>query len=316
MSRPLLTLGETLVLLASTEPGPLRHAHELRVRIGGAESNVAIGARRLGVPAAWIGRVGADELGELVLRTLRAESIDVSAAIVDPGSATSLMFKEQRTATTSRVTYYRQQGPGSRLSPDDVDPAVVAAAGALHVTGITLALSDSARDAVFAAARLARQAGVPVSLDVNHRETLWAQEPARAAIEALLPLVDHCFVGHGEAVVLGFHGTPEAVGREIRALGPETVVVKLGARGALAVHDGVAIEVPAVEVPAVDPVGAGDAFAAGYLADLLEGRGLEERLRTAAACGAYAVTSRGDWEALPSRADLALLDHGHGKVMR
>ncbi len=316
MSGPLLTVGETLVLLAACEPGPLRHAHALRVGIGGAESNVAIGVRRLGGEAAWIGRVGADELGELVLRTLRAEQVDVSHAVVDEEAATSLMLKEQRTATTSRVTYYRRQGPGARLVPQDVDPAVVAQAGALHLTGITLALSDSACATAFGAARAAHVAGVPVSLDVNYRASLWPADRARDAIETLLPLVDHCFVGHGEAVALGFDGSPADVGRTIRAFGPRTVVVKLGHRGALAVDDSVLQEVPAVSVPAVDPVGAGDAFAAGYLAELLAGRPLEQRLHTAAACGAYAVTSHGDWEALPGREDLELLEHGEGKVMR
>lgn len=316
MSAPLVTMGETMALLAASEPGPLRHAHELRVGVGGAESNVAIGVRRLGCDAAWIGRVGDDELGELVLRTLRAEGVDVSEARVDPGASTSLMIKERRTATTARVTYYRDQGPGSRLAPSDVDPHVIAAAGALHVTGITLALSPSAREAVHAAAEAARDAGVPVSLDLNYRTTLWPADEARAAIDALLPLVDHCFAGHAEAVALGYDGDPEDVGRELRAAGPGTVVVKLGRRGALAVADGSLVEVPAMEVPAVDPVGAGDAFAAGYLADLLAGRPLEARLRTASACGACAVTARGDWEALPSRADLALLDHADGKVVR
>lgn len=316
MSGHVLTIGETLALLAAREAGPLRHAHELRVGVGGAESNVAIGVRRLGFEAAWIGRVGDDELGELVLRTLRAEGVDVSGAITDAAAATSLMIKERRTSTTSRVTYYRDGGPGSRLRPDDVPAGAVAAASALHVTGITLALSESARAAIHAAARTARDAGVAVSLDVNYRAALWPAAEARAAIEALLPLVDHCFVGHEEARALGFEGAPDAVARELSRRGPGVTVVKLGERGAVAVAGGTVHEVAAVEVPALDPVGAGDAFAAGYLADLLAGRPVPERLRTAAACGAFAVTAHGDWEALPSRHDLELLDHRNGKVMR
>jgi len=316
MSRLLLTLGETMALLAANEPGPLRHAHELRVRVGGAESNVAIGVRRLGGRAAWIGRVGADELGELVLRTLRSEDVDVRGARVDPGAATSLMIKEQRTATTSRVTYYRDGGPGSRLSSADVEPSVVAGAGVVHLTGITLALSDSASDAVHAAARTARAHGVIVSLDVNYRAALWSAADARAEIDRLLPLVDICFVGHAEARTLGYTGEPVALARALQATGPRTVVVKRGSEGAVAVVEDEVRDVPAVPVPAIDAVGAGDAFAAGYLADLLAGRPAEERLRTAAACGAYAVTTRGDWEALPSRADLALLDHRDGEVLR
>lgn len=316
MSDRLVTIGETMALLAASEPGPLRHAHELRVRVGGAESNVAIGVRRLGARSAWIGRVGADELGELVLRTLRSEDVDVSGARVDDGAATSIMIKEQRLATTSRVTYYRDRGPGSRLSAADVRADVVAAAGVVHLTGITLALSATAREAVHAAACAAREAGVTVSLDVNYRSSLWPAGEARAEIERMLPLVDVCFVGHAEARALGFAGAPAELARALRRTGPSTVVVKLGSRGAVAAVDGDLLDVPAIPVAAVDPVGAGDAFAAGYLAELLAGRPPDERLRTAAACGAYAVTTRGDWEGLPSRDDLALLDARDGEVLR
>jgi 2-dehydro-3-deoxygluconokinase len=316
MSDLLLTMGETMALLAARDPGPLRHAHELHLSVGGAESNVAIGVRRLGGRAAWIGRVGADELGQLVLRTLRAEGVDVAGARVDRTAATSLMIKEQRTATTSRITYYRTGGPGSRLTPADVDASLLAAAGVLHVTGITLALSPNARDAVHAAARSAREAGTLVSLDVNHRASLWTASEARSAVEELLPLVDLCFVGHGEAHDLGYEGDAVDVAQALRSAGPETVIVKLGSRGAVAVFDGIVQEVPAVRVPAVDAVGAGDAFAAGYLAELLAGRPVDERLRTAAACGAYAVTARGDWEALPSREELDLLTSEPGTVLR
>src|SRR3954447_11787725 len=108
----LVTVGETLVLLAASDPGPLRHARALQVGVGGAESNVAIGVRRLGAEAVWIGRVGCDELGELVLRTLRAERVDVSHAIAEPDVATSLMLRERRTAAATRITYYRRDGPG------------------------------------------------------------------------------------------------------------------------------------------------------------------------------------------------------------
>lgn len=314
--RSLLTIGETLVLLAAPEPGPLRHAHELRLGVGGAESNVAIGVSRLGGRATWVGRVGDDEFGKLILRTLRAEGVDVSGAVVDAGAATSLMLKERRTSDRARVTYYRSDGPGARLEPRDVPSAVVAAAGVLHVTGITLALSRSAYDTVFATVRAARAAGVPVSLDVNHRASLWSAADAREAIEAILPSVDHCFIGHREAAYLGYDGEPAEIGRRLGALGPETVIVKLGARGAVAVEDGVLHEVAPAVVSAIDPVGAGDAFAAGYLAELLEDRPIGERLRTAATCGAYAVTSLGDWESLPERDDLRLLADEPDRVLR
>jgi 2-dehydro-3-deoxygluconokinase len=316
LSPRLVTVGETLILLYTPESGRLRDANRLRVAVGGAESNVAIAVRRLGCPAEWIGRVGDDEFGELVLRTLRGEGVDVAGVVRDPTVSTSLMIKERRTPDTARVTYYRKHGPGARLRPDDLDEDAIARAAVLHLTGITPALSPSARETVRAAADIALAARVPVSLDVNYRSALWSPAQARAELIDLCRGADHVFVGHAEARVLGFDGDAVTVAQELQELGPGVVVVKRGRRGAVALDGGELIEVEPIPVTSVDPVGAGDAFAGGYLAEMLAGRSPAERLRTAAACGAYAVTGRGDWEALPMRADLEQLEDEPGKVVR
>ena len=206
--RPLLAVGETMALLTAAEVGRLRHAGALTLGVAGAESNVAIGARRLGCPAAWVGRVGDDELGELVVSRIRAEGVDVGGVVRDPGAPTSLMLKERRTADLVRVLYYRRNGPGSRLHPDDLDPAQVAAAGVLHVTGITPALSDSARATVDHAVELARAAGVPVSFDLNYRSALWPPEEAAAVCRDLAARADVVFAGDDEAGLLGLTGDP------------------------------------------------------------------------------------------------------------
>ena len=313
---PLLAVGETMALLTATEVGRLRHAASLTLGVAGAESNVAIGARRLGCPAAWVGRVGNDELGELVVSRIRAEGVDVGGVVRDPGAPTSLMLKERRTANLVRVLYYRHNGPGARLRPDDLDPAQVRAAGVLHVTGITPALSDSARATVDHAVELARAAGVPVSFDLNYRSALWPPDQAAAVCRDLAARADIVFAGDDEAELLGLAGDPAALAGDLAALGSGHAVVKLGERGAVAFVDGLDYTVDPVPVQAVDPVGAGDAFVAGYLAELLAGRPAEERLATAAACGAFAVTVPGDWEGLPSRHELATLGHRPGTVHR
>jgi 2-dehydro-3-deoxygluconokinase len=284
---PLLALGETMALLTAAEVGRLRHASALTLGVAGAESNVAIGARRLGCPAAWVGRVGDDELGELVISRIRAEGVDVGGVVRDPGAPTSLMLKERRTADMVRVLYYRRNGPGSRLEPGDLDPARVAAAGMLHVTGITPALGHSARAAVDHAVELARAAGVPVSFDVNYRSALWPPEEAAAVCRDLAARADIVFAGDDEAELLGLEGDPADLARGLAALAGGHAVVKLGDRGAVAAVDGQAHAVEPVRVRAVDPVGAGDAFVAGYLAETLAGRPVPERLATAAACGAF-----------------------------
>jgi 2-dehydro-3-deoxygluconokinase len=313
---PLLAVGETMALLTAAEVGRLRHATAMTLGVAGAESNVAIGARRLGCPAAWVGRVGADELGELVVSRIRAEGVDVTGVVRDPAAPTSLMLKERRTADLVRVRYYRRHGPGARLEPGDLDPAQVAAAGVLHVTGITPALSDSARATVEHAVELARAAGVPVSFDLNYRSALWSPGRAAAALRDLAARADLVFAGDDEAELLGLAGEPADLARGLADLGAGHAVVKLGERGAVAAVDGEVHAVDPLRVRAVDPVGAGDAFVAGYLAETLAGRPVAERLATAAACGAFAVTVPGDWEGLPSRDELAALGRRPGTVHR
>jgi 2-dehydro-3-deoxygluconokinase len=226
------------------------------------------------------------------------------------------MLKERRTATMVRVVYYRRGGPGSRLEPGDLDPAQVAAAGVLHLTGITPALGRSARATVDHAVDLAGRAGVPVSFDLNYRSALWPPEQAAAVCRDLAARADIVFAGDDEAELLGLTGDPAGLARGLAALAAGHAVVKLGDRGAVAAVDGTVHTVEALSVPAVDPVGAGDAFVAGYLAETLAGRPVPERLATAAACGAFAVTVPGDWEGLPTRDELAALGARPGTVQR
>ena len=312
----LVTLGETMAMFDPPTPGLLRQATSLRVSFGGAESNVAIGVARLGLPAAWCGRVGADPFGDLIVTALRGEGVDVSGVIRDPEKPTSLMFKERRTPGSIRVLYYRAGGPGSRLTPDDLDPARLQSAQVLHLTGITPALSASAAATVRSAAARAREAGALVSLDLNYRSALWSPEQAAAEYADLIALSDLVFASDDEAEIVGLTGTPAELAAGLASMGPATAVIKLGARGAVAFADGQHYEVAAVPVTAVDAVGAGDAFVAGYLTELMLDAPVESRLETAARCGAFAVTVSGDWEALPNRAELALLSNDPGTVSR
>ncbi|HEU4425804.1 MAG TPA: sugar kinase [Pilimelia sp.] len=303
----LLTLGETMVLLSSPRIGPLRHARSLDVGVGGSESNLAIGLVRLGRSATWVGRLGDDEFGHLIRSTLAGEGVDASHVIMDPAAPTGLMLKSRRTATVTAVHYYRTGSAGSRLRPGDVSPDLVRAARVLHVSAITPALSGTAREAVRAAVDEAVAAGVPVSLDLNYRRALWSPSEAGAEMRALAKQATVVFAAEDEARLVVEGDSPAALARGLAALGPREVVVKRGERGALGMVDGRAYEAPLFQVTAVDPVGAGDAFAAGYLSELFAGGDPAERLATGAAAGAFAVTVAGDWEGLPRPGELSLL---------
>ncbi|SMH28583.1 Entner-Doudoroff aldolase [Rathayibacter oskolensis] len=304
---PVVTLGETLALLHTD--GSLAHAQSVAVGIGGAESNVAVALVRLGTPAAWIGVVGADSAGERVVRELRGEGVDLVVRR-DPEAPTALMIKERPTPVTARVTYHRRHSAGSRLGRGDVPAELIRGASCLHVTGITLALSDSARDAAREAVRLAVEAGVPVSFDVNHRPSLWLGRDAAAAYRDVAASATLIFAGAEEARLLvgaDVDDDPLELARSLAGLGPRHAVVKLGAEGCVAVVDGVDRRVPAVRVSVVDTVGAGDAFVAGYLAEFVRGLPVDRCLETAVTVGAFQCLAPGDWEGLPRRADLALL---------
>ena len=305
----LVTLGETLGLLVAEDVGPLALTRGMRLSMGGAESNVAIGVSRLGVPATWIGRLGRDPVGDLVERHLLAERIRCIVRRDD--APTALMLRERRTGTSANVTYYRHGSAGSHLCPGDIPAGVVEEAGLLHLSGITPALGPEPAAAVKEAVRRARAAGVPVSVDLNFRSRLWSAAAAAPVFRELTAGADMVFAGDDEArIALGaqFAGaTPAELADALAAFGPKEVVVKRGKHGATALIDGALIDVPAVPVQAVDSVGAGDAFVAGYLACRLTGRDAQERLSTAAVAGALAVTVPGDWEALPRPHELSLL---------
>ncbi|RIV41659.1 sugar kinase [Micromonospora radicis] len=288
--------------------GPLAVGGPLTMHLAGAETNVAIGLARLGHRAAWVGRVSDDELGEFVLRQLRAEGVGTDGVRRDPDRPAGLMFLERRTADLTRVRYHRAGSAGSALHVDDVRAPLAAGARVLHLSGITPALSDSAREAAAFAARAAAAAGVTVSLDVNYRARLWPRAAARAALAPLAGYASIVIASEDELDLVADPGADEATAvAGLLRRGVRTVLVKLGSAGARAhTRDGVE-RLAAVPVTAVDPVGAGDAFTAGYLSGHLDGLDLVDRLRRAVALGAFAVTARGDWEGLPRRDELSLL---------
>ena len=303
-----LTFGESMLSLQS--PGPLDSGTAVRAAVAGAESNVAIGLARLGHRVAWAGRLGDDEPGRLVLRTLRGEGVDVRYAVTDAGAPTGAMLREQRLAGVARVHYWRAGSAASRTAPADLAPALAAGSRILHITGITCALSVSAAAAVRGAAAVTHGRGGTVVLDVNHRSRLWTAEQASSVLRPLLDSVDIVIASDDELPIVA------ADSAELLSAGVREVVTKRGALGAeLHTPDG-HFEAPAYTVEVRDTVGAGDAFCAGYLSGLLDDLPAADRLARGVALGAFAVTTNGDWEGLPRRDELALLDAVPGSAIR
>jgi 2-dehydro-3-deoxygluconokinase len=325
MDRPVVnevvSLGECLASLVAMTPGPLAEATSFERHVAGAEANVAVGLARLGHAVAYVGRVGADGFGTAIVRRLRGEGVDVTPLAIDPDARTGIMIRERRTVGAAEVVYHRAGSAGSRLGPDDIDRAVDAGVfdGArwLHLTGITPALSETARAATIRARDVAREAGLTVSLDVNLRRRLWSDAVAGPTLRDLAASVDVVLGSPDELAVIADldpAADPAELAASVSALGPATVVAKLGPAGALGLESGATpILVPAIAVPlVVDPVGAGDAFCAGFIAGRLDGVDLDTALRMGNACGALAVAAVGDQAGLPDRDELGRLLAGGG----
>ena len=305
-------IGETMLALRSA--GQLVLNGTLTTSVAGAESNVAVGLARLGHDVSWIGRVGTDAPGDVVLRALRSEGIDVSAAQRDTAGTGMILF-DRRLPAVSRVAYARTGSAGSRLAASDV--VLDDALAGVHVSGVTAALSESAAGAVHEAFAQARRRGAWASFDINYRARLWSRERARAVMEPLVRGADIVIASPDELSLFGSGSQDaESVAAELIDAGVREVVVKNGAESAFVITDSERAEQPALRVEEVDPIGAGDAFVAGYLSALLDDAELDDRLRRAHQVGAFAVSSAGDWEGLPTRAELDLIGSAGGSVMR
>jgi|ERR1035437_2177612 2-dehydro-3-deoxygluconokinase len=310
-----VTLGETMVSFRTGTP--LRLGGTMTMTMAGAESNVAIGLARLGHMVRWGGRVGDDEVGTFILRTMRAESVAVDTVVVDPQRSTGLMLAERRVADVSRVSYYRAGSAGSALSPADAAACLADAPRILHLTGITPALSRSAAQAVVTALELARLAGALVSVDVNYRSSLWTPQQARSVLSELVRGAHVVIASEDElGLVVTDPEDERAAAEELAASGVSQLVIKRGARGATVWHGGLAQHAAAVPVTVRDTIGAGDAFTAGYLSGVLDGLDPALALHRGTVVGAFAVACVGDWEGLPTREELSLLDAEAGSTVR
>lgn len=319
-----VTFGECLVAFVASTPGPLAEATTFERYVAGAEANVAVGLARLGHGVAYVGNVGSDGFGTAIVRALRGEGVDIRHLTIVEDGRTGVVFRERRSLGAMDVVYHRAGSAGSMVSVDDVERADddgLFAARWLHLTGITPALSGSARAATTRARDLARDAGATISLDVNLRRRLWSEDEAASVLRDLAAGVDVVLGSPDElALIAGVDGdapVEEAV-NAVAQLGPSSVVAKLGSEGALGFESGgKAVLESGFGVPTViDPVGAGDAFCAGFIAGRLDGVDLATALRMGNACGALAVAVSGDQAGLPDRAELARLLAGGPDTLR
>lgn len=272
-SGALLCIGETMALVTPTSQIRLREAETFHLDAGGAESNVAAHAAALGRHSQWFSRLGNDEIGRRVASVIASRGVDVSSVTFDPDAPTGVYFKDPG----HEVLYYRRGSAASHLCAQDASDIALHDVAIVHVSGITPALSSSAEGFVEALIDRVHASGSLVSFDVNYRPKLWECSVAGPTLVHLAKRADIVFTGRDEAFTLWGTESAEEV-RETLSEVP-TLIVKDGAVGATEYSEtGVTFE-PAEPAEVIEVVGAGDAFAGGYLAAYLSGATPRQRLR-------------------------------------
>lgn len=301
--------GETMIRLSPPLGVALEHTLSLELIVGGTESNMAIDIARLGRKAGWVSRLPDNPLGHRIAREIGGHGVDTSHILWAPATEkTGLFFVETGAAPRSNLVIYDRSGSAvSRLQPEELDYTYLSSGRFLFLTGITPALSASCREAWLRSARHAKGAGSRVALDVNFRAKLWSPEQARETLEQAFPHVDVLFSGIRDLQNLFGMPTDPALAAESMAAAYRLplVVVTLGADGALAHQDGQTLRHPVFPTQVVDRIGAGDAFAAGFLHGWME-RDIAYGLRCGNALAALKQTYRGDstWSTLGDLLDL------------
>lgn len=298
----IITIGETMAALTPKSTGYLHYIRDYELRIAGAESNLAIGACKLGHSASWISSLGQDELGYFVNNSIRAEGVDTRYVRFDEEHRTGVMFKQILQGKETSVFYYRENSAASFMRPEDLRPEMFAGGKILHLTGITPVLSASCGELTEKAVAMGKEAGLKISFDPNIRRKLWKDKDYTGVLHRIIENTAILMLGLDEAEALLYHTTDreriiEAFFRKDDA---EYIAIKDGGNGAYVADRKQGYVIPPYPCKPIDPIGAGDAFNAGFLCALLEGRPVQEAGEIAAVAGALATESYGDIEGYPT----------------
>ena len=322
------TLGELLIDMFPAEIGRrLADVSAFHPKPGGAPANVAVAARRQGADTAYIGKVGDDAFGHMLIDVMREQDVETRGIRVDDEARTTMAVIALPDEHNAEFVFYRNPGADQRLRPDELDTDLLASTRALHFGSLSLT-DEPSRSATWEAMRIAAEARALISFDVNYRPSLWPSlEKAYEQISAMVPHVDLLKVNEVEIELLtggkrteGAHpgGRPdvealaEMAGR-LLTQGPELIVITLGADGSYFQTASASGFIPPFQVGTVDAVGCGDAFISGVLTQLtstedwrtnLKAERMIEILHYGNAVGALTATKQGVIPALPTAAEV------------
>lgn len=297
-----LTIGEPMGLLVADEVKPLEDVEHFTRYVCGAEINFAVGMARLRHKVAYVSKIGNDPFGKHIKNFLNENKIDSRYVEFDDAHMTGMQLKAKVKTGDPEVVNFRKNTAFSNITAEDIANIDWTTIKHVHLTGIPPALSTSCREAIYAIIAAARQHKVRISFDTNLRPALWKdKEEMIRVINDLACRCDLLLPGVSEGQMLtGSDDLDEIADFYLRA-GVQTVVIKVGAKGAFVKTKQESFMIPAFKVEhVVDTVGAGDGFAVGVVSALLEGLCLKEAVTRGAAIGALAIMSPGDNEGLPT----------------
>ncbi len=296
-------LGEILIQFNSFTPGPLRYVNYFEKHIAGSELNYCIAITVIGNKCYFIGRVGDDEFGRNAIEYARGRGVDVSYVKIDPEAPTGIYFVQRHypVPDKSEMVYYRKNSAGSKLSPEDLPEELLKRVRLVHSTGITMAISESAKQAVLRAFELAKSR----SFDTNIRLKLWSADKARETITKVLDNLEFLITDADDSKILIGENDPDKAAKIFtEKYGVKYLVYKLGPKGAVVYHEGRKYYAPGYNVRVEDPTGAGDALGGVFVSSILNGYTPENAIKYAVVAATLVVTVRGDNENIPTLKDI------------
>lgn len=301
-----ITFGEAMAMFMANHPGALHENNQFTLELAGAETNVAIGLARLGFQAGWVSKVGNDAFGRFITNRLKNENVNIDQVLVDELYPTGFQLKSKVIDGDPEVQYFRKGSAASHLQMSDFNEEYFQSAKHLHMTGIPLAISETARSYAKHALSFMKNKGRTVSFDPNLRPSLWPSKVEMVEqINAVAFRANYVLPGITEGEVLTGFKNPRDIASFYLESGVELVVIKLGEEGAFyktALEEGT---VPGFKVKEViDTVGAGDGFAVGVISGLLENLSIQETVARGNAIGSLAVQSPGDNDGYPTQNQL------------
>lgn len=298
----LLCMGEPMLEFA--EQPPDRDGRKFYLQgYGGDTSNAAIAAARQGARTGYITALGCDPAGDAILSLWQREGVDSTGVRRDPDHPTGVYFIAYG-PEGHRFSYLRKDSAAANLGPADLPEVLIAQTKFFFASGISLAISPQAADAVLAAIAIARKSGAKVAIDTNYRPLLWPPARAAALTHAAIARADIALPSLEDAVVLTGLTTPDEILDFYLDLGPAAVFLKQGAAGAILATRDRRLALPGLAVRAIDATGAGDVFCGALLARLLSGDTFEAAGRYAAAAAALSTTGYGAVAPIPRAAEV------------